>query len=119
MKVVVVEDNTDIREMLEELLIEEGHSVSSAPEGTGGAKLIIHSVPDLALVDIGLPGLDGYQVAEAVRKEIGSKVKMVALSGYGQPEDKARALRAGFDAHLTKPVDLDSLHEVMARSVAA
>ncbi|MBK7864689.1 MAG: response regulator [Archangiaceae bacterium] len=113
LSIVVVEDNADLRELLAEQLVEEGHRVTSAAEGTRGLELIVKSKPDVALVDIGLPGLDGYAVAEAVRHQLGRAVRMVALSGYGQPEDQARALRAGFDAHLTKPVDLDMLNALM------
>mgnify|MGYP001394475898 CR=1 FL=1 len=116
LNIVVIEDNRDLREMLSELLVDEGHQVKAAAEGTSGLDLIVDSKPDLALVDIGLPGLDGYGVAEAVRRKMGKSVRMIALSGYGQPEDKARALRAGFDAHLTKPIDLDSLQAVLQQA---
>lgn len=102
--IVVVEDNKDIRESLEELLVDLGHVVKTAPDGQAGADLIVSTQPDLALVDIGLPKLNGYQVAEKVRALVGDRVYLIALTGYGQPEDKRRALAAGFHTHLTKPI---------------
>ncbi len=106
--VVLVEDNLDIRDMLKELLEEDGHRVSVAGDGGSGLSLILEKAPDLAIVDIGLPGLDGYQVALQARAR-GHHGRLVAMTGYGQPEDRARAAKAGFDTHLTKPVDVDEL----------
>ncbi|MBL9038892.1 MAG: response regulator [Archangium sp.] len=113
MRLAVVEDNDDIRDMLKELLELEGHTVAAANDGRSGLELLTKNPPELAFVDIGLPGLDGYQVAEAVRRAVGSKVWLVAMSGYSQPEDRARALQAGFDAHLSKPVDEERLQAAM------
>src|SRR5581483_6497607 len=104
MHLALVEDNADIRDTLKELLEGDGHRVDAAADGREGLKVIADGHPQLAFVDIGLPGLDGYQLAEAVREKLGMSVFLVAMSGYGQPEDRARALKAGFDAHLTKPV---------------
>jgi CheY-like chemotaxis protein len=75
--------------------------------------------PDVALIDIGLPGLDGYQVARALRAAEGRRIRLIALTGYGQPEDRQRALDAGFDAHLVKPVDVDELARVLAEEPPA
>jgi len=110
--VVVVEDNADIRDMLKELLEEDGHRVSVAGDGGSGLSLILEKAPDLAIVDIGLPGLDGYQVASRARAQ-GHTGRLVAMTGYGQPEDQLRATRAGFDTHLTKPVDIDQLRRAV------
>ncbi|MFT3839079.1 MAG: ATP-binding protein [Myxococcaceae bacterium] len=113
MRLVVVEDNADIRETLKDLLEMEGHQVEAAPDGISGLALINRSRPELAFVDLGLPGLDGFQVAEQVRELLGPSVWLVALSGYGQPEDRERALKAGFDAHLTKPLDARGLQNAL------
>jgi len=101
--------------MLRELLELWGHRVETAADGLRGVELIQRGRPDVALVDIGLPGLDGYQVAQRVRAAPdGQHVFLVALTGYGQPQDRRRALAAGFDAHLIKPVDVDQLAELLA-----
>ena len=69
----------------------------------------------MALIDIGLPQLDGYQVASAVRSKLGRDVVLVAVSGFGQPEDKRKALEAGFDDHITKPADVQDIENLLAR----
>ena len=66
-------------------------------------------------MDLGLPGIDGYEVANRVREAVGDRVYLVALSGFGQPEDKRRALEAGFDEHITKPADVKALNELPSR----
>jgi CheY-like chemotaxis protein len=71
--------------------------------------------PEAILIDIGLTGLDGYGVARRVRRALGEAVLLIALTGYGQPEDRARALEAGFDVHLTKPVDVARLEQLLGR----
>jgi len=111
-RVVVVEDNADVREALEVLLALAGHTVSTASDGQVGAQLVLDAIPDIALIDIGRPHLNGYRVAQRVR-EAGYGGRLVALSGYGQPKDVAQALEAGFDNHLVKPVDPEELEELM------
>ena len=111
-RVVVVEDNEDVREALEVLLTLAGHQVSTAEDGERGANLVIESQPDIALIDIGLPKLNGYEAAQRIR-QAGYMGKLIALSGYGQPKDVAQALEAGFDAHLVKPVDPQALEALM------
>ncbi|MBA4107977.1 MAG: hypothetical protein C0487_00060 [Leptothrix sp. (in: Bacteria)] len=111
-RVVVVEDNEDVREALQVLLALAGHSVLTAEDGEAGAQLVIDTQPDIALIDIGLPKMNGYQAAQLVR-QAGYKGPLIALSGYGQPKDVAQALEAGFDAHLVKPVDPVALEELM------
>jgi two-component system, chemotaxis family, CheB/CheR fusion protein len=103
--IVLVEDQEDAREMLESLLTLEGHQVHSASDGRDGLRVILERCPHVGLLDIGLPEMNGYQVAQAVREALGSSVKLIAMSGYGQPEDVRKAEEAGFDRHLTKPVD--------------
>lgn len=108
--VLVVEDNRDAREMLRAWLEELGHRVYTAVDGLEGLDLARTLHPDVALVDIGLPGLDGYQVAENLRATPeGRHALLVAITGYGRPEDSARAREAGFDAHLVKPVQPEQL----------
>lgn len=107
--VLVVEDNDDNREGLKDLLEAFGHRVDVASDGEQGLQLAKHLRPDVAMVDIGLPNLNGYEVAERVRRELGDTIHLVALTGYGQPDDIRRTAAAGFDAHVTKPASLDKL----------
>jgi signal transduction histidine kinase/ActR/RegA family two-component response regulator len=111
--IVIVEDNPDIRELLQMKLRHLGHRVDVAEDGVRGVETIIAERPDLALVDIGLPGLDGYQVAQRVRERIGNDVHLVALTGYGQAEDRRKAIEAGFNVHLTKPADIADVQNVI------
>jgi signal transduction histidine kinase len=113
-RVLLIEDNSDNRTSLKELLEELGHVVEVARTGVEGVELALASLPEVALVDIGLPELDGYQVAQRVRSALGARIRLIALTGYGQPEDIRRARAAGFDAHLVKPVDLDHLERLLA-----
>lgn len=114
LRVLVVEDNPDVRNMLRILLELDGHDVEAAVDGRQGLEMIELYQPDVALVDIGLPGLDGYEIARQVRgNPENENVYLVALTGYGERKDRRRALQAGFDAHLAKPVDLDSLTRIL------
>jgi signal transduction histidine kinase/ActR/RegA family two-component response regulator len=112
--VLVIEDNADAREMLRMALELDGHRVETASDGTSGVEVALRTTPDLVLVDIGLPGLDGYAVARRLRAALGHRVTLVALTGYGQSEDRRRTSEAGFDAHLVKPVDPDALSRALA-----
>ncbi|HEY3098037.1 MAG TPA: PAS domain S-box protein [Methylomirabilota bacterium] len=112
-RVLIVEDNDDARQMLRILLEHEGHEVFEAIDGTEGVRAASRVRPDLALIDLGLPILDGYEVARFIRRQDHQPQRLVALTGYGQPEDRERALRAGFDDHLVKPVDPDRLAELL------
>jgi CheY-like chemotaxis protein len=103
--VALVEDNEDIRDVTRELLELAGHQVLVAGDGPGGLAMLLAERPDVAFVDIGLPGLSGYDVARRVREVSDGALKLVALTGYGRPEDVAAAREAGFDAHLVKPVE--------------
>jgi signal transduction histidine kinase/ActR/RegA family two-component response regulator len=113
--VLVVEDNADAAETLADVLALEGHHVRIAADGRSGIALARELSPDVVLCDIGLPDLSGYEVARALRAE-GTlrEVTLVAVSGYAQPEDRARALEAGFDAHLPKPPPLERLQALLA-----
>jgi CheY-like chemotaxis protein len=111
----VVEDNEDMRDSMKELLIVLGHNVETADDGESGAELILRLEPDLAIVDLGLPLLDGFQVAARVRSRLGpDRVRLVAMTGYGQDADRQRSREAGFDAHLVKPADMNAVIEILS-----
>lgn len=110
----IVEDNADFREALLAGLGALGHDVTGACDGPAGVAMLLARQPEVAIVDIGLPGLDGYGVARRLRDAMGGGILLIALTGYGQPEDRRRALEAGFDVHLTKPLDLDALQSVLS-----
>ena len=112
--VLIIEDNADARESLRFFLRHEGHLVDATADGPSGLARAETRRPDVVLVDIGLPVMDGYEVARRIRAR-DPKVILVAISGYGQADDRQRALEAGFDAHLTKPVDPDHLLATLAR----
>jgi two-component system, sensor histidine kinase len=105
LRVLIIEDNEDGRETLRMLLELFGHEVEVAKDGVEGLYKALTWRPAVALVDVGLPVLDGYQVARCIRSVLGGSIFLIAHTGYGQPEDRLRALQAGFDAHLVKPVD--------------
>jgi CheY-like chemotaxis protein len=114
LRVVVVEDNADAREMLRIALKVAGHEVFEAADGPSGLERLLEVAPDVALIDIGLPLMDGYEVARRIRaSERGQTMRLVAISGYGQAEDRQRALSAGFDTHVTKPVSRERLVEIV------
>lgn len=115
LRILLVEDNPDVRTVLEICLARKGHVVEVAPDGPTAMEKAMTLAPEIALIDIGLPGIDGYQVAQSLRDQITSPLYLVALTGYGQPGDRSRALEAGFDLHLTKPLDLDQLDDVLSR----
>jgi CheY-like chemotaxis protein len=106
MRVLIVEDHLENRVTLEKLLTLYGYEVSTAADGLTGFEAIATLKPDVALVDIGLPGIDGYEVARRVRSELGdSPVRLIAVTGYGDAEGRAAVLKAGFNAHLVKPIN--------------
>ncbi len=111
--VLVIEDNADMRALLQALLMGEGHRVEAADTGAAGLELARTGRPDVVLADIGLPDLDGYEVGRQIRAVLGPSVRLIALTGYGQAEDRQRSRAAGFDAHLVKPVSGTLLHETI------
>jgi CheY-like chemotaxis protein len=114
-EILLVEDNHDARETLRLLLELEGHRVTPAETGERAIELALSKSFTLALIDIGLPDIDGYQVARRIRASgAAGQMRLVALTGYGQPEDVRRALEAGFDAHVLKPVDPDALTKALS-----
>ena len=114
-RILIIEDNADVRDGLRRLLQEEGHEVTTAGDGDEGVRVALKGRPEVVLVDIGLPKLDGYGVATRVRKELPEQPLLVAVTGYGSREDRTRALTAGFDLHMTKPVTLDAILDLLAR----
>lgn len=112
--VLVVEDHADAREAVRCLLEVRGHRVDVAADGPGAVDSALASRPEVVLVDIGLPGLDGFEVARRIRATAeGKHMKLVALTGYGDVTDRQRALESGFDAHLVKPIDPDHLYRLL------
>ncbi|HXU69999.1 MAG TPA: chemotaxis protein CheB [Polyangia bacterium] len=113
-RLVLVEDQEDNRVLLQAILEEAGYHVVTASDGQSGVDVIERHRPVVALVDIGLPVLDGYEVARRVRKAFGpNDIFLVALTGYGQQQDREAVMRAGFDQHLVKPVDPKALVEIL------
>ena len=111
--ILVVEDNADARESLCLALEMRGHRVVWAADGVEGLAVLRRERPRAAVLDIGLPGMDGYEMARHIRKEIGRGIVLVALTGYGRARDGDEAIRAGFDRHLIKPVDVEELLRVL------
>jgi CheY-like chemotaxis protein/anti-sigma regulatory factor (Ser/Thr protein kinase) len=116
-KVLVVEDAEDTRLSLRIALEMNGHEVHTASDGASGLDALLKLRPDIALIDIGLPKLDGYEIARRARAA-GVATRLVAVSGYGMPEDKAQATAAGFDVHLTKPAPMDRVLALVSESPA-
>lgn len=116
--VLVVDDNVDAAESLGELLGMVGAKVSVAHDGAEALHLASNgNTPDLVLLDIGLPGMDGYETAREWRRRFGTSTRLIALTGYGSEEDRRRALRSGFDDHLIKPVTVEVIQALLAESV--
>jgi CheY-like chemotaxis protein len=110
LRVLVVDDNVDAAEVLAEALRALGHEVAVAHDGREALVLAASFDPDAAVLDIGLPGMDGYELARRIRALAAARPpRLVALTGYGQDGDRVRAREAGFDVHLVKPVDLDAV----------
>jgi signal transduction histidine kinase/CheY-like chemotaxis protein len=113
-RILIVEDNTDAREALREALEMSGHEIFEADSGASGVESALANRPDTALIDIGLPGFDGYEVARRIRSSSESQgMMLIALTGYGSPEDRRRAEQAGFDTHLVKPLNFDLLDDLL------
>jgi CheY-like chemotaxis protein len=109
-----------MRRTLATCLALQGHEVSEAGDGATAVQLAAQTAPDVVVVDIGLPEIDGYEVARRLRASPSTRdIRLVALTGYGQQEDKQKAMEAGFDAHLTKPVDAATLEQAIAGAAPA
>jgi two-component system CheB/CheR fusion protein len=114
-RVLLVEDNDDACAAMAMLLQLEGFAVETASNGASAIASATCALPDLVLLDIGLPDMDGFEVARRIRAlPDGHHCIMIAVTGYGQPQDVVKALAAGFDHHITKPLSLSALHEAIA-----
>jgi CheY-like chemotaxis protein len=113
-RVLIVDDNKDAADSLAELLQISGHQTTVAYSAESALEEFKRNEPQVVLLDLGLPQLDGYEVARRIRQS-GSSARLIALSGYGRPQDRERAALAGFDSHLTKPVDLASLEAALGQ----
>jgi CheY-like chemotaxis protein len=119
-RILVADDNLDALESLATVLKLCGHEVFSAPNGALALESAAQHLPQVALLDIGMPLLDGYEVARRIRaQEWGKGVTLVALTGWGQDADRRRSQEAGFDSHLVKPLDLHQLTQLLSRLPAA
>ena len=114
-RILLVEDSADGRDMLRTMLTLQGHEVHEAADGPSALERALAVSPEVAIIDIGLPGMDGYVVAARLRSDDpGRRLRLIALTGYGTPDDRRRAQEAGFDAHLIKPVDPARLAQALA-----
>ena len=116
-RVLVAEDQSDAAEMMRVMLELHGHEVRVAPDGESAVDVAKQFYPHIAFVDIGMPGLDGYDTARELRRVFGHAVVLVALTGWGQDEDKRRSHEAGFDHHLTKPPEPDVVERLIAAAL--
>jgi CheY-like chemotaxis protein len=116
LRILVADDNEDSREMLKILLSLEGHTVAAAADGHEALEAVTTFNPDAAVLDVSMPGLNGYNLARKIREsEANGKMLLIALSGLGQPEDKSSAIEAGFDQHFTKPIEMNTLLRVLGQ----
>ena len=113
-RVLIVEDHPDARESLRLLLEFWGHQVEVAADGLRGIQVALAWKPEVAIVDIGLPLLDGYEVARQLRAALDAPIRLIALTAYRSPEDIRRAREAGFDIHLAKPADPGEIRHLLA-----
>jgi CheY-like chemotaxis protein len=115
LRILVVDDNRDSADLQATLLRYHGHEVKTAYDGTGGLKVALRFRPEVILLDIGLPEIDGYEVAYRIRQQdVLRDVVLIAMTGYGQPEDRQRSLAVGFDHHLVKPAEFAELQGILA-----
>jgi len=112
-RIVLVEDNSDLREGFRAVLEQSGHQVQEARDGIEGLALILADKPDVAIIDIGLHGMNGYDVARRVREALGQAVLLVAMTGFDRESDRLQAISAGFDLHMAKPVDIELVDKML------
>ncbi len=110
LRALVCDDAPDLRELVADLLRLRGHEVTVVEDGAAAVQMVLREKPDVALIDIGLPNMDGYEVARQIRKSVTDyKPRLIAMTGYGQASDRASAFEAGFDDHITKPASADKI----------
>jgi signal transduction histidine kinase/ActR/RegA family two-component response regulator len=117
-RILIVEDNVDAADSLRTALESLGHTVRTAQDASEGLAAVDEFSPQAVLLDIGLPGIDGYEAARRVRSSLGRGVQLIAVTGWGQERDRERARQAGFDAHLTKPISIGALASVLNREAS-
>jgi CheY-like chemotaxis protein len=115
-KALVVEDNADSAAVFSKFLITLGYAVEIARNGTEALTVAASFAPNVVLIDIGLPGIDGWQVARALRRASGAKALLIAVTGRSADKDLLQSRQAGFDHHLTKPLDYDALRSMLDAS---
>ena len=114
-RILVVDDNVDAATVLAETLFTMGHEVAVAHDGPAALEVQGRFEAEIAVLDLGLPVMDGYELADKLRHVVPKPLRIIALTGYGQDQDRERSLRAGFDAHLVKPVEIDDLDDAIAQ----
>jgi CheY-like chemotaxis protein len=117
-RVLVADDNKDAADSLQRILGLYGYAVRVAYDGASALEVGGTFGPQVAVLDIGMPGADGYEVARAMRERYGKNITLVALTGWGQDNDRKRSIDAGFDYHLTKPVDPSLLNDLLVEIAA-
>jgi CheY-like chemotaxis protein/anti-sigma regulatory factor (Ser/Thr protein kinase) len=118
-RILLVDDNVDIADLLSTALEDEGYQTAVAHDGKGALETWRRFLPHAAILDVGLPDVDGYEVAKTVRAEYGVGATLIAATGYGQPKDRSLAAAAGFDCHLVKPVSVHDLIVLLDERVAS
>ena len=117
-RILVAEDNADAAEMMRLMLQVKGHDVRVAADGAQAVDVVARFKPHIVFLDIGMPRMDGYEAARRIRELLGHQVVLVALTGWGQDEDKRRSRDAGFDQHLTKPPEPEVLERLIENCAA-
>jgi two-component system CheB/CheR fusion protein len=117
LRVLVVDDQKDIALTCAEFLSLEGYAVATAFDGPSALELALREPPDVALLDIGLPGFDGYELGSRLRQHFGPRIRLIALTAFSLDEHRARTRAAGFDHHLVKPADLEQLQAILGPPV--
>lgn len=117
LRILLVEDHPEVARAQALLLRAIGHQVQVAGDGPTAVEMAKSFLPDIAIVDIGLPGFDGYQVAKSLRADPHtSSIRLIALTAYGSPDDRQRAFRSGFEVHLVKPASIDQLRRALTNN---
>lgn len=114
-RILVADDNLDSVETMAYLLKSMGHEVRFAIDGPTALEAARNQRPEFVFLDLGLPGMDGYQVARVLKEEMGDAVRIIAVTGYGKPEDRERSLEAGCEHHLVKPPELRVIESLLGR----
>ena len=118
-RILIVDDNRDTAEALAELVRDFGHDVATAHDGRSALEIAATHRPEVVLLDIGMPEMNGYEVAKRIRVELGlGDALLIALTGYGEDRHRRLAREAGFDLHVTKPVDASRLEQLLKRPAA-